>query len=149
MRTKEVLNHPSGDQTQPKKVSRTATVHIYDNPKDVPKDVLTEIAYDWMFFGFASYWAPVGSDSSSRSTVLLCFDLSDEKGKVETSTMEHIAEALKQRENNANRLQHSPFGIYVLMMEPLLSFFDQSLWGFRDPVRQVEKVSRISTRTNW
>lgn len=102
--------------------------------------------YDWLFFGFASLFQPSSTESSEiPSTVFLMFDTSDEHDAFDSKMIGELSRRLRRRTDIAT-LQHSPFGIYTMVMEPLLYFFDESLWGFRIPIRNLEK-NRLSTDT--
>ncbi|PHH92863.1 hypothetical protein CDD83_4285 [Cordyceps sp. RAO-2017] len=92
-----------------------------------------EYGYDWQYMAFASLWyrpAP----NAEESLVLLCFDLS--------AKMRGLVTAAFQESNPAS-WRDCPFGCYAVLAGVIAKCFDDALWGFREPVRNIEK-SRIS-----
>jgi hypothetical protein len=66
--------------------------------------------------------------------VLLCFDLSDKVwGKVLKGFQSCSGEDIRK----------CPFGIYNPLTEAITLCYDEALWGFRRPIRDIERVRLI------
>lgn len=94
--------------------------------------------YAWRWFGFASHWTPQATEGQGASTVFIIFDTDVAEDGMTPTMMQEVAKSLQQQ-SDMERHQEGPLVVYELMLEPLLHFFDQALWSFRQPVRMFEK----------
>ena len=95
-----------------------------------------EYEYGWEYLSFVSLWYRPAKTASGGSTgeptqLLLCFDLSPEMKN-------SIANAF--RESDPSAWRHCPFGVYSVMVPMISRWFNDALWQFRLPIRNIEKV---------
>jgi hypothetical protein len=71
-------------------------------------------------------------ESTDHTHVYLCFDVPDQYKR---------AIADRCRAAGDELLYGCPFTGYGLIMQSVIDFYNDSLWKFRAPVREIEKVS--------
>lgn len=88
-----------------------------------------KFTYCWQYLSFASLW--ISGDGVSDTQILLCFDL--------TYVMRaHILKSFL--DSDAENLKRDPFEVYAILVDAITERYDEALWGFRIPVRDIEKV---------
>lgn len=78
-----------------------------------------------------SLWYRPSIEQDQPTQYLLCFDLSP---KMKRS----IVEAFQTSNHSAWR--RCPLGVYSVIVPVIARFFDDALWEFRVPIRDIEKV---------
>ncbi len=43
---------------------------------------------------------------------------------------------------NLDRISRCPYSVYSSLIDEVVLCFDEALWGYREPVRHIEKVGR-------
>ncbi len=91
------------------------------------------VEYSWEFLGLHSIWAKLKAQAEGHSytQILLCFDLNT---RMRDETLKHF------KASADGSIINDPFGVHTMFLEPLIIEFDRTLWGFRTPVRNYEKV---------
>jgi hypothetical protein len=87
-----------------------------------------QISYEWLFMAFSTLWY---ISNGKESQILLCFDLSEE---ITDMVMTNI------KASNPTVVLKCPFAIYDILLSPISRIYDESLWEFRIPIRDIEKV---------
>jgi hypothetical protein len=98
--------------------------------KEIRHDLPHNKAYTWQYLAFCSLWCKKQKDSLG-TYVLLCFDVSQ---RVQTT----ISNGL--RATQGADLCSDPFTLQSELMEIIVTLYDEALWTFRKPVRNIEKV---------
>lgn len=93
-------------------------------------DEVLEDKYQWQYIAFTTLWHRAEDPAAKPKQIVLCFDLSPE-----------MASWVSERftESPVDWL-HCPVGVYSVLAGAVVSRFDTALWGFRAPVRRIEKV---------
>ncbi|KAL4961963.1 uncharacterized protein BDV14DRAFT_203277 [Aspergillus stella-maris] len=81
--------------------------------------------YHWLFLAFFTLWVK-RDESAEPAQVILCFD--DAHGK-------RIERAISKASADIN----CPYSIISRLAESVTLIFDDALWSFRTPIRQIEK----------
>ena len=87
-----------------------------------------QINYEWLFMAFSTLWYTF---NGKESQILLCFDLSEE-------ITDAVITSIKA--SNPTHIFKCPFAIYDILLSPISKIYDESLWEFRIPIRDIEKV---------
>lgn len=86
--------------------------------------------YSWLFLSFSILWAKNPKDGKV-SCVVVCYDDCEKlEGK--------ISDALKNY--SPADIKDNPLAIYDAFLQVVIWEYDSALWGFREPVRNIEKV---------
>jgi hypothetical protein len=107
-----------------------------ERPSLERKGTSIKYMYHWLYLSFFTLWYRAeGSQNSTQ--ILLCFD--DARG-------ERIEDAVQGCfQDPANKdLEKSPYAILDRLVEAVGRIYDEALWGYRTPIRQIEKV-RVPT----
>jgi hypothetical protein len=95
--------------------------------------------YNWQYLAFFSLWISslsaiqgvISTHNAQDTKVLLCFDLSNE---LKRSILRRF------RQTEVNSVGIGPFALYDILLEPVIAWYNDALWGFRGPIRKIEKV---------
>lgn len=95
----------------------------------------TMYMYHWLYLSFFTLWFESKSPNGKKTTqIILCFD--DAHGKrVEDAIQEAVG-------LDSYPELDCPYGIIRRIVEAVTRIYDDALWTFRAPVRQIEKVSK-------
>ncbi|KAK7225436.1 hypothetical protein V2G26_013439 [Clonostachys chloroleuca] len=86
--------------------------------------------YSWLFLSFSILWAKNPKDGKV-SCVVVCYDDCEKlEGK--------ISDALKNY--SPADIKDNPLAIYDAFLQVVIWEYDSALWGFREPVRNIEKA---------
>lgn len=114
--------------------------------------------YDWQFLSFFSLWVAkgdhdadhtgavplmdgtanqqrtdeCGSLNATGTQILLCFD--DSARKIKETMMKYLQASSKESIGKCS------FAILDTLVKAIVFNYDRALWGFREPVRIIEKV---------
>ncbi|TLS21754.1 uncharacterized protein PpBr36_09445 [Pyricularia pennisetigena] len=96
-------------------------------------------SYNWQYLGFATLASNIGqgNDAAKICQQLLCFDLSNE-------IRERIQIAFEN--SDVSNWIGCPHGFYAVLFSVIAQYFDQALWGFRKPLRELEKEELVTSR---
>ncbi|KAL3452218.1 hypothetical protein BJX65DRAFT_208602 [Aspergillus insuetus] len=82
--------------------------------------------YHWLFLAFFTLWVKPGKDNAKPAQIILCFD--DANGRrVERAINKTLADIA------------CPYSLISRLAESITLVFDDALWSFRTPIRQIEK----------
>lgn len=121
------------------KASMSKVVH----DKDPALTPTPEYEYDWHFMAFCTLWrssrldseidnGPAKTEESADETnILVCFDLDDE-----------FVLRLRRLLHNADfrKWEEEPFLMLEFALSIVVDQFEEDLWSFQKPVRDIEKV---------
>ena len=93
--------------------------------------------YTWQYIAFATLWYIPKERPDSATQVLFCL--------VSPGMKKLVADGIT--ESNPTSLCKCPFAIYDVLINAVVISFDKALWGFRKPVRDIEKVIRSNCNT--
>jgi hypothetical protein len=102
----------------------------------VPKETEADKDYIWYEMGFFTYW-----DHSGRCRVV-CIDTPEElQSELETVLQKQwgLETALQKQSPPLNF--SDPFTMHVPLIDQIILQYDDSVWGIRDLIRKIEKVS--------
>lgn len=107
-----------------------------EKPQSVEKGVNVQRAgaegpikymYHWLFLAFFTIWVKPGRGNAKPAQIILCFD--DANGRrVERAINKTLADIA------------CPYSLIGRLAESITLVFDDALWSFRTPIRQIEKV---------
>ncbi|CAH0050896.1 unnamed protein product [Clonostachys solani] len=86
--------------------------------------------YSWQFLSFSILWAKNLKDNKV-SCVVVCYDDCHE-------LEDKISDALKKY--SPADIKDNPLAIYDAFLQVVIWEYDSALWGFREPVRNIEKA---------
>lgn len=119
--------------TKVKTKARSKPLKSKMNPKttEALKCRQIKLIYHWFFFFF---WIRTFTQLSEKSPtqVMLCFDDCD------SPKIKHVIREILSKDKNG---WDTPEKLLYCITEQVVSIFDTALWGFRVPVRAIEKVN--------
>ncbi|CRG87384.1 Unhealthy ribosome biogenesis protein 2 homolog [Talaromyces islandicus] len=101
-------------------------------------------SYKWQYLSFFTLWISGTNEGTHMDTqILLCFDLT--RDVMEPLVRKNFLEA------NGPSLMSGPWETYTVLAKAMTQHFDDSLWKFRDPIRNIEKtrsnINRVAPKS--
>lgn len=88
-------------------------------------------SYNWQYLSFYSLW--FDGTAPTATQVLLCFDLTD----IMTA---RISRGFLDLDSHGESLVDGPWEVFNVLAKAITMHYDEALWGFRVPIRSIEKV---------
>ncbi|KAL2862644.1 uncharacterized protein BJX67DRAFT_293036 [Aspergillus lucknowensis] len=95
-------------------------------PQTVVEKRPIKYMYHWLFLSFFTLWLKPLGDGAEPAQIILCFD--DAHGK-------RIERAISKASTDLS----CPYSLISRLAESVTLIFDDALWSFRTPIRQIEK----------
>ncbi|KAL3436352.1 hypothetical protein BDV09DRAFT_194016 [Aspergillus tetrazonus] len=118
-----IMKDLKSDQNVEKPTARKYGNRGVNTQRDSKKSI--KYMYHWLFLAFFTLWVK-RDESAEPAQVILCFD--DAHGK-------RIERAIRKASADIS----CPYSIISRFAESVTLIFDDALWSFRTPIRQIEK----------